>query len=189
MKYYKLLKDLPTFKAGALFYINPDQGCLVQKDTLILAYAKQTLDKFPNILTDWFEEIEEYKRWRTEEFAKYWYVSDFGNVELGLNPKHEGADYCYATGNYFKTAKEADDYRKYLIARQVLLDDAEGGKYLLYEDNWHAFYSGLFQEWTISVDNPYNPGVIYFKARKALEKSLKEHKEQWENVRKYEMGK
>lgn len=59
MKYYKLLKDLPTFKAGDLFYINPDQGCLVQKDTLILAYAKRTLEKFPNILTDWFEEIEE----------------------------------------------------------------------------------------------------------------------------------
>lgn len=189
MKYYKLLKDLPTFKAGDLFYINPDQGCLVQKDTLILAYAKRTLEKFPNILTDWFEEMpEEYKRWRAKGDYKYWYIDSCGQVDYYWEFV-DNEDDSYIIGNYFKTEEEAKAYKEYLIARQVLLDDAEGGKYLLCEDNWHAFYSRLFQEWTISVDNPYNPGVIYFKARKALEKSLKEHKEQWEIVRKYEMGK
>lgn len=37
MKYYKLKNDIPMFKTGDLFYINPDQGCLVQKDTIKLA--------------------------------------------------------------------------------------------------------------------------------------------------------
>ena len=189
MKYYKLLKDLPTFKAGDLFYINPDQGCLVQKDTLILAYAKRTLEKSPNILTDWFEEIEESenKRWKTKEYGKYWYVSEYGNADMGLNPMCESADYRYATGNYFKSMKEAEDYKKYLIARQVLLDDAEGGKFSDSYGAWYAIYSLIVKDYrTTYTFSCYFPGVIYFRTGKALKKSLKIHKAQWEIVRKYE---
>lgn len=60
MKYYKLIKDLPTFKAGDLFYIS-EHGALVHDDggLGVMAYARQTLDMFPNILTEWFEEIQE----------------------------------------------------------------------------------------------------------------------------------
>lgn len=60
MKRYKLLKDLPTFKAGDLFYIS-EYGALVYDDGDggVMAYARQTLDMFPNILTEWFEEIQE----------------------------------------------------------------------------------------------------------------------------------
>lgn len=191
MKYYKLLKDLPTFKAGDLFYINPDQGCLVQKDTLILAYAKRTLEKFPNILTDWFEEIEESenKRWRAKKFETYWFINGYGEIEYddeyGLNTN----DNLYAIGNYFKTAKEADDYRKYLIARQVLLDDAEGGKFSDSYGAWYAIYSLIVKDYrTTYTFSCYFPGVIYFRTGKALKKSLKIHKAQWEIVRKYEMG-
>ena len=189
MKYYKLLKDLPTFKAGDLFYINPDQGCLVQKDTLILAYAKRTLEKSPHILTDWFEEIEESenKRWKTKEYGKYWYVSEDGNADMGLNPMCESADYRYATGNYFKSMKEAEDYKKYLIARQVLLDDAEGGKFSDSYGAWYAIYSLIVKDYrTTYTFSCYFPGVIYFRTGKALKKSLKIHKAQWEIVRKYE---
>lgn len=60
------------FKKGDLFFIHPEQGCLIQKDTLRLAYHKETIDKNPEILNDWFEEIpEEYKRWRAKEDYKY----------------------------------------------------------------------------------------------------------------------
>lgn len=34
MKYYKLLKDLPTFKAGDLFYIS-EYGALVYLDGVV----------------------------------------------------------------------------------------------------------------------------------------------------------
>ena len=51
MKRYKLLKDLPTFKAGDLFYIS-EHGALVHDDGDfgVMAYARRTLDMFPNIL-------------------------------------------------------------------------------------------------------------------------------------------
>lgn len=68
MKKYKLKKDLPTFKAGQEFAIAECNGGLWLIDGYdehgdwygaVMAYAKQTLEKFPNILEDWFEEIPE----------------------------------------------------------------------------------------------------------------------------------
>lgn len=56
---YRLLKDLPTFKAGGTFHISA-KGSLVSDNEFskgIVAYARSTLAKFPSILTDWFEEI------------------------------------------------------------------------------------------------------------------------------------
>lgn len=190
MKYYKLLKDLPTFKAGDLFYINPDQRCLVQKDTLILAYAKKTLENFPNALTGWFEKIEESenKRWRGKLGETYWFLSDNGSLYFKTEDNNKIDNYRYRVGNYFKTIEEARTYKKYLLARQTILDDAEGGEYFLGENKWYAFYSILTREWTISMNISYHPGVIYFRNRKSLEKSLEEHEKQWEIVRKYEMG-
>lgn len=191
MKYYKLLKDLPTFKAGDLFYINPDQGCLVQKDTLILAYAKRTLEKFPNILTDWFEEIEESenKRWRAKYGKKYWYLCDYGIAFSNTECGNDIDDFRYIVGNYSKTEREAENYQEYLIARQVLLDDAEGGKFSDSYGAWYAIYSLIVKDYrTTYTFSCYFPGVIYFRTGKALKKSLKIHKEQWEIVRKYEMG-
>lgn len=150
MKRYKLLKDLPTFKAGDEFYIDSNND-LRLKGRYIIAYNHYTLEKFPNILKDWFEEIpEEPKRWRREE--------------------------------------EHGTYLKYLIAREILLDDAEGGKFFNTSDNWGAYYSDWSHAWNCERIFVYCPGIIYFKTQKALQKSLKEHKEQWRIVRKYEMG-
>ncbi len=73
MKRYKLKKDLPTFKAGGTFHIN-DKGNLVSDNEFskgIVAYSKSTLDKFPSILTDWYEEYEEQDPLAKEAFVKY----------------------------------------------------------------------------------------------------------------------
>ena len=58
---YRLLKDLPTFKAGGIFHLNA-KGNLVSDNEFskgIVAYARSTLAKFPSILADWFEEIKD----------------------------------------------------------------------------------------------------------------------------------
>lgn len=84
MKRYKLLKDLPTFKAGDLFYIS-QYGDLIHDggDVGITAYARQTLKKFPNILTEWFEEIQEPTdsvHWKPECGEEYWVVNNYGLI-------------------------------------------------------------------------------------------------------------
>lgn len=99
MKYYKLLKDLPTFKAGEKFFIsesgnliagtprNPKQITVetlygVPKKIDLMAYANETLEEFPNILTDWFEEIKEPEL--SEEF--FYIVSNLiGKIQTRTN--------------------------------------------------------------------------------------------------------
>lgn len=56
MKRYKLLKDLPMFKAGDEFHINQN-GNLVHDDDGLVAYIRSVLKKYPSILTNWFEKI------------------------------------------------------------------------------------------------------------------------------------
>lgn len=64
-KRYRLLKDLPTFKAGDEFYTDRygslyyDQSNSEKSYTNgLMAYHFSTIKKFPSILTDWFEEIK-----------------------------------------------------------------------------------------------------------------------------------
>lgn len=86
MKHYKLLKELPTFHAGDIFILDED-GCLYwseryQEDAdrgcscyghwkpRVMAYHKNTLERFPNILEDWFEEIESTKSTKIERIRE-----------------------------------------------------------------------------------------------------------------------
>lgn len=192
MKRYKLLKDLPTFKAGDEFYLDSNNS-LRLKGSDIMAYNHKTLEKFPNILTDWFEEILEYKRRRVRG-CQYYYIDDCGNITDRYDLSKSWDDYHYDTGNYGLTKKELEAKREYDIARQVLLDDADGGKFvrskIVYYVNYDtAITSFSGNDWEIMYAlNNYSSGKIYFKDKESLEKSLEEHKEQWETVRKYEMG-
>ena len=60
-KRYRLVKDLPTFDKGDEFYI-AQTGALWYDgggDDDVCAYSTQTLMRFPNILKDWFEPIDD----------------------------------------------------------------------------------------------------------------------------------
>lgn len=179
------------FKKGDLFFIHPEEGCLLQKDTLRLAYHKKTLEKNPEILKDRFEEVEESenKRWRAKYGEKYWYLCDYGIAFSNTECGNDIDDFRYIVGNYSKTEKEAENYQEYLIARQVLLDDAEGGKFIKGGKNWHDFYDTIAKTHIgMSSMSYYFSGAICFKDEESLLKSLEEHEAQWEIVRKYEMG-
>lgn len=191
MKRYKLKKDLPTFKAGDKFHISADDD-LVLDNSWIVAYSKSTLEKFPNILKDWFEEISEYKRWRAEQtdcdVPTYFSATTYGEACVEEDALSSYDNFCYDTGNYFKTEDEAIAYMEYLLARQVILDDAEGGKFMQGGSNWYGVYYKDSCSWGHWYTYTYHQGAIYFKNENSLRKSLEEHKEQWEIVRKFEMG-
>lgn len=190
MKYYKLINDIPMFKKGDLFFIHPGEGCLLQKDTLRLAYHKKTLENNPEILKEWFEEIpEKYERWRAERGGRYSYLGNDGTVSFSEEFGDDIDDYRYSAGLYGRTKEELEAKREYDIARQVLLDDAEGGKFIEGGKNWHAFYDTTSETYAIASGMSYYfPGVVCFKNGGSLYKSLNEHKKQWEIVHKYEAG-
>ena len=78
MKRFKLIRELPTFHVGDEFILDSD-GCLYLAETChpnshwkskVMAYHKNTLEKFPNILEDWFVEIEPTKIERVREMLE-----------------------------------------------------------------------------------------------------------------------
>ena len=86
MKRYKLLKDLPTFKAGDMFYMSEYGDLIYDGDNVgIKTCTWQILERFPNILTDWFEEIQEEStdsiHWKPKLGEKYWFVNYWENVD------------------------------------------------------------------------------------------------------------
>ena len=193
MKRYKLLKDTPTLKAGTIFEEreSPDEykelGQVVADGCLTRPWL--TVSEINNF-DDWFEEIpEKHERWRGGRGDSYYFIDDEGAIRHEIDTNDGMDNYRYNIGNYFKTEAEAESYKKYLTARQVLLDDAEGGKCIEYGKNWHAYYDTITKTYhPVHSISYFYSGIIYFRTEEALEKSLKEHEEQWKIVRKYEMG-
>ena len=191
MKKYKLLKDTPTLKAGTIFEEVVGDFDGLKALTKITPVGAKTSPHFTiediDDFDEWFEEIPEYKRWRAEEDDEYYAINRSGFVYRVRDTRQLEDDYRYKTGSYGRTAEELEVKREYDIARQVLLDDAEGGKFIPGKKNYFAHYD-TDSGWHLNWGYYYNPGGIYFKEYDSLEKSFKEHKEQWEIVRKYEMG-
>lgn len=188
MKRYKLLKDTPTLKAGTIFEERESSDGYKELGQVVtdgcLTRPWLTASEINNF-DDWFEEIPEYKRRRAEIGDLYYFIDDSGNVTYKYDYDNLWDNYRHSTGNYGLVKKDLETKREYDIARQVLLDDAEGGKWKKDEKNYFAHYD---EEWSFDYIMYYVPGVIYFRDEESVEKSLEEHKEQWETVRKYEMG-
>ena len=122
MKRYKLKRDLPTFKAGDRFVLI-DSGSLIHESDGVVAYSWTTLDKFPNILTDWFEEINESTRWKPDRNQKYYYLGNSGSVYYDTwangSPIDNGR---FEIGNCFQTEEEAEQAVEKLKAWKRLKD-------------------------------------------------------------------
>ena len=194
MKRYKLLKDTPTLKAGVIFEEVVGDFDGLRSLTRISPVVANTSPHFTikdiDNFDEWFEEIpEKHERWRGGRGDSYYFIDDEGAIRHEIDTNDGMDNYRYNIGNYFKTEAEAESYKKYLTARQVLLDDAEGGKCIEYGKNWHAYYDTITKTYhPVHSISYFYPGIIYFRTEEALEKSLKEHEEQWKIVRKYEMG-
>lgn len=122
IKYYRLRKNLPTFKAGEIFYLS-DTGNLLRESDNVAAYSWTTLDKFPNILTDWFEQIKEPTRWKPEQNQDYYYVSSDGCVYHDSWANGSRLDNGrFEIGNCFGTEEEAERVVEKLKAWKRLKD-------------------------------------------------------------------
>lgn len=194
MKRYKLLKDTPTLKAGTIFEEVVGDFDGLRALTRITPVGAKTSPHFTikdiDNFDEWFEEIpEKHERWRGGRGDGYYFIDDEGVIRHEIDTNDDMDNYRYNAGIYGRTEQELKVKLEYDIARQVLLDDAEGGKCIEYGKNWHAYYDTITKTYhpVYSISYFY-PGIIYFRTEEALEKSLKEHEEQWKIVRKYEIG-
>jgi hypothetical protein len=110
-KYYKLKKDLPTFKKGELFYISDYGNLLNCEDKNIMAYTATTLTKFPNILKDWFEEVPAPIRDEKTKHAFMEYISDHKEERFFQAVRNFANDYlCYEGLLNCIASIKAEDY-------------------------------------------------------------------------------
>ena len=125
----------------------------------------------------------EYKRWRACDDQLYFKIDNLGDVEEIVEIGYSSDDYRYNTGNYFKTEKEAEQHKAYLLALQTIKDDVEGFAPDWEDENqekWHGYYSYLSNKLDIDYSSSYQiQGVIYFETEKKLEHSQEVHEAEW----------
>ena len=182
MKRYKLKKDLPTFKAGDIFILI-DSGSLIHESDGVVAYSWSTIDKFPNILTDWFEEINESTRWKPEMSRTYYYVVGDGRVYDDTWVNDSAVDNGrFEIGNCFQTKEEAERVVEYLKALAVVRGDATS-KFVKGKRNWYVYYDAVYK-WLDIVSNFSDIkngifGLPYFSTEEDARRSIEIHKNEW----------
>ena len=192
MKRYKLLKDLPTFKAGQLAYISktgnliagtPENQKTTETGLIIMIYHETTLKKFPNILTEWFEEIEEPTdsiHWKPK-IGDRCFILENANIRP-TNYTGMLRDYnAWCTGRVFRTEEECEKARDRELAEVRLRRTSnfkpgfENGK-----GGWTVFYDHECKTLAIFKIGCYDSGEpVHYATREEAEKSIEENEQDW----------
>lgn len=194
MKRYRLLKDLPTFKAGQLAYISktgnliagtPENQETTETGLIIMIYHKTTLKKFPNILTEWFEEIEEPTdsiHWKPQRDDKIWYLDENGNTRFTYFEEDSTSHlYRLEFGNIYRTSGECEKARERRLVKVRLqqtstfkpdFKSGNGGWIVCYDHKGQLLF-------TIDPDYLSVGDVILYSSKKEAEKSIEENREDW----------
>lgn len=192
MKRYKLLKDLPTFKAGQLAYISkagnliagtPENQKTTETGLIIMIYHETTLKKFPNILTEWFEEIEEPTdsiHWKPK-IGDRCFILENANIRP-TNYTGMLRDYnAWCTGRVFRTEEECEKARDRELAEVRLRrtlnfkPDFENGK-----GGWIVFCSYMYKELRSMRDSYTDSGEpVRYETEEEAKRSIRENREDW----------
>lgn len=192
MKRYRLVKDLPTFEVGGIFEISKNGNLIKRGECIsdcIVAYAARTLKRFPNILTDWFEEIPEEPKtvWDLKEGDTYYII--VSNTNYLQAPEVESCCFRPALkswvemGELFLTREDAERAIARQKAEQVLKRDTKGfkpdwntetqTKYIVYFD--HAYRQLSVDYWNTYHSQP----SLYFATEEDAIASIKAHPDEW----------
>lgn len=193
MKRYKLLKDLPTFKAGQLAYISktgnliagtPENQKTTETGLIIMIYHETTLKKFPNILTEWFEEIEEptdSNHWKPKYDDWYFYISDHGSVCSDIwndnytDNKRLAFGFVYRTEEECKAALDRKLAEVRLQRTSTFKPDFENDR-----GGYVVFYNP--QEEKLETHNVYcydYGEIVRYETVEEAEKSIRENERDW----------
>lgn len=182
MKRYKLKRDLPAFKAGTECYIEEAGHMVPCRGISYTIVHKDQLEKNPNILTDWFEEIEEPTRWKPEYRQNYYCVVSEGSVAVDDWSDWSLDDGRFEIGNCFQTEEEAERVVEYLKALAVVRGDATS-KFTEDETNYYVYYSSEINSlrlgctWNCIKNGTF--GLPYFATEEDAKRSIEQHRNEW----------
>lgn len=192
MRRYVLKKDLPTFKAGQLAYISktgnliagtPENQKTTETGLIIMIYHETTLKKFPNILTEWFEEIQEPTdsiHWKPK-IGDRCFILENANIRP-TNYTGMLRDYnAWCTGRVFRTEEECEKACDRELAEvrlqrtSTFKPDFENGK-----GGWIVFYDHECKTLAIFKIGCYDSGEpVHYATREEAEKSIEENEQDW----------
>ena len=191
MKRYKLLKDLPTFKAGQLAYVSslgnlmagtPEEPETADTGLNLMMYHRGTLEKFPNILTEWFEEEPtDSIYWKPNNGDEYWYIDDCAGIYRDRWDDESIHFSRYSLGLIKRTKEECEKARERKLAKvrlqrtSTFKPDFENGK-----GGWVVFYSYVDKELHSMRDSCTDSGEpVRYATSEDARKSIKENEQDW----------
>ena len=183
MKRYKLKRDTPAFKAGTECYIEEAGNMVPSHGISYTIVHKDQLEKNPNILTDWFEEINESTRWKPEMGQTYYHVGGDGFIYDDTWVNDSAVDNGrFEIGNCFKTKEEAEQVVEYFKALATVRGDATT-RFVKSRDNWYVYYDTDSNSLESSISHTMLDngifGLPYFATIEDARKSIELHKNEW----------
>lgn len=183
---YKLLKDTPTIKAGAIFQeiVREVDGSKIlkeydsnNKNTMLVSEIKN--------FDEWFEEIQEPTdsiHWEPKHGAEYFWIDECGSILPGTFYRDSLYDQQRLTfGNVYRTEKEAEKARDRRLAKVRLRrtsnfkPDFKNGK-----GGWMVYYDHGCETLAVCELDYYDDGeIVRYKTRAEAEKSIKENERDW----------
>lgn len=182
MKRYKLKKDTPAFKAGTECYIEEAGNMVPCRGISYTIVHKDQLEKNPNILTDWFEEIEEPTRWKPLMKQNYYYVGNSGYVHGATWTDDYFDSDRFKIGNGFQTKEEAERVVECLKALATVRGDATS-KFTKDRNNWYVYYDTDSDSLESSISRSMLDngifGLPYFATSEDARRSIELHRHEW----------
>ena len=182
MKRYKLKKDTPAFKAGTECYIEEAGNMVPCRGISYTIVHKYQLEKNPNILAEWFEEIKESTRWKPEINQEYYWLDSCGSVYSDAWADDYFDNGRFEIGNCFQTKEEAEKVVEYLKALAIVRGDATK-KFVKGERNLHVFYNVTadYLDFGYGYSDIRNGvfGLPLFATEKDARRSIEQHKDEW----------
>ena len=183
MKRYKLKKNAPAFKAGTECYIEEAGHMVPCRGISYTIVHKDQLENNPNILTDWFEEVNESTRWKPEKNQKYYHVGGDSFIYDDTWTNSSAIDNGrFDIGNCFEAKEEAEQVVEYLKALAVVRGDGTS-KFTKGRDNWYVVYDAACNYLAVRDKSYYIEngifGLPYFATREDAQRSIELHKSEW----------
>ena len=186
MKTYKLLRDMPTVKAGTTFreIIREVDGSKILKEYKSSNKVSILISEI-NDFDEWFEEMEEptdSARWKPQRGDKIWYLDENGNTNFTYFDEDDSYHLNRLEfGNTYRTSGECELARERRLA-EVRLRQTSGFKPNFKNGNggWVVMYDYFERVLAIECYSFCNSGepVRYETEEEAL-KSIKENERDW----------
>lgn len=183
---YKLLKDTPTIKAGAIFQeiVREVDGSKIlkeydsnNKNTMLVSEIKN--------FDEWFEEIKEPTdniHWKPKPGEKHWYMDSDGDIydntfdgECLFRRRRFEFGNTYPTEEACRKAKERRLAEVRLQRTSTFEPDFENGN-----GGWVVFYSYVDKELHSMRDSCTDSGeLVRYETEEEAKRSIKENREDW----------